>query len=122
MLPYNRILKPRARNLRREMTDAEQLLWLHLRRKQIGGVQFYRQMPIGNYIVDFYAPRAKIVIEVDGSQHDEPRAIEADVERDEFLSRLKLNVLRFNNLQVLRETESVLDTIRLAIDKAGEQS
>jgi very-short-patch-repair endonuclease len=122
MLPYNRILKPRARNLRREMTDAEQLLWLHLRRKQIGGVQFYRQKPIGNYIVDFYAPRAKIVIEVDGSQHDEPRAIEADVERDEFLSRLKLNVLRFNNLQVLRETESVLDTIRLAIDKAGEQS
>jgi len=121
MLPYNRILKPRARNLRRAMTDAEQLLWLRLRRKQIGGVQFYRQKPIGNYIVDFYAPRAKIVIEVDGSQHHEPRAIEADVERDEFLSRLELNILRFNNLQVLRETESVLDTIRLAIDKAGEQ-
>ncbi len=122
MLPYNRILKPRARNLRREMTDAEQLLWWHLRRKQIGGVQFYRQKPIGNYIVDFYAPRAKIVIEVDGSQHHEPRAIEADVERDEFLSRLELNILRFNNLQVLRETESVLDMIRLAIDNAGEQS
>lgn len=122
MLPYNRILKPRARNLRRAMTDAEQLLWLRLRRKQIGGVQFYRQKPIGNYIVDFYAPRAKIVIEVDGSQHHEPRAIEADVERDEFLSRLELNILRFNNLQVLRETESVLDMIRLAIENAGEQS
>lgn len=121
MLPYNRILKPRARNLRRAMTDAEQLLWLHLRRKQLGGVQFYRQKSIGNYIVDFYAPRAKIVIEVDGSQHHEPGAIEADVERDEFLSRFELNILRFNNLQVLRETESVLDTIRLAIDKAGEQ-
>ncbi|MDH3315680.1 MAG: endonuclease domain-containing protein [Gammaproteobacteria bacterium] len=122
MLPYNRILKPRARNQRREMTDAEQLLWMHLRRKQIGGVQFYRQKPIGNYIVDFYAPRANIVIEVDGSQHHELRAIKADAERDEFLSRLKLNILRVNNLQVLRETESVLDTIRLAIDKAGEQS
>jgi len=122
MLPYNRTLKPRARNLRREMTDAERLLWLRLRRKQIGGVQFYRQKPIGNYIVDFYAPRAKIVIEVDGSQHHEPHAVEADIERDQFLSRLNLNILRFNNLQVLLETESVLDAIRLAIDKAGEQS
>ena len=122
MLPYNRTLKPRARNLRRLMTDAERLLWLRLRRKQIGGVQFYRQKPIGNYIVDFYAPRAKIVIEVDGSQHHEPRAVEADIERDRFLSRLNLNILRFNNLQVLLETESVLDAIRLAIDKAGEQS
>jgi len=122
MLPYNRTLKPRARNLRREMTDAERLLWLRLRRKQIGGVQFYRQKPIGNYIVDFYAPRAKIVIEVDGSQHHEPHAVEADIERDQFLSRLNLNILRFDNLQVLLETESVLDAIRLAIDKAGEQS
>ena len=122
VLPYNSILKTRARNLRREMTDAEQLLWFHLRRKQIGGVQFYRQRPIGNYIVDFYAPRAKIVIEVDGSQHHELPAIAVDVERDEFLSRLKLNVLRFDNLQVLRETGSVLETIRLAIANAGEQS
>ena len=104
------------------MTDAEQLLWLRLRRKQIRGVQFYRQKPLGNYIVDFYAPRARIVIEVDGSQHLEPSAIKADIKRDEFLARLRLRVLRFDNLQVLRETESVLDTIRLAIDKAGEQS
>jgi len=104
------------------MTDAEGLLWLRLRRKQIGGVQFYRQKPIGNYIVDFYAPRANIAIEVDGSQHREPCAVEADIERDRFLARLKLTILRFNNLQVLRETESVLDAIRLAIDKTGGPS
>lgn len=122
MLPYNRTLKTRSRKLRREMTDAGQLLWLRLRRKQISGVQFYRQKPLGNYIVDFYAPRARIVIEVDGSQHLEPFAIEADIKRDEFLARSRLRVLRFDNLQVLRETESVLDTIRLAIDKTGEHS
>ena len=104
------------------MTDAEQLLWLRLRRKQLMGVQFYRQKPLGNYVVDFYAPRAKIVVEVDGSQHHEPPAMKADAERDEYLSGLGLAVLRFDNLQVLRETESVLDTIRLVIDKAGEQS
>ena len=86
------------------------------------GVQFYRQKPLGNYVVDFYAPRARIVIEVDGSQHHEPPAMKSDAERDEYLSGLGLAVLRFDNLQVLRETESVLDAIRLAIDKAGQQS
>jgi very-short-patch-repair endonuclease len=107
--------------LRREMTDAEQLLWLRLRRKQLMAVQFYRQKPLGNHVVDFYAPRAKIVVEVDGSQHHEPAAMNADAVRDEHLSRLGLNVLRFDNLQVLRETESVLDTIRIAIANAGEK-
>jgi len=121
VLPYNPTLKPRSRILRREMTDAEQLLWLRLRRKQLMGVQFYRQKPIGNYVVDFCAPRSKIVVEVDGSQHHEPAAMKADAERDEYLSGLGLNVLRFDNLQVLHETESVLDTIRMAIAKAGEQ-
>ena len=121
VLPYNRTLKLRSRILRREMTDAEQLLWLRLRRKQLMGVQFYRQKPIGNYVVDFCAPRSKIVVEVDGSQHHEPAAMKADAERDEYLSGLGLNVLRFDNLQVLHETESVLDTIRMAIAKAGEQ-
>ena len=107
--------------LRREMTDAERLLWLRLRGKQLMGVQFYRQKPIGNYVVDFCAPRSKIVVEVDGSQHHEPAAMKADTERDEYLSGLGLNVLRFDNLQVLRETESVLDTISRAIAKAEEE-
>ena len=122
MLPYNRTLKHRSRTLRREMTDAEQLLWLRLRRKQLMGVQFYRQKPLGYYVVDFYAPRAKIVIEVDGSQHLQPPAARTDAERDRYLSGLGLNVLRFDNLQVLRETESVLDTISRAISETGEQS
>ena len=71
MIEYNRKLKEQARRLRAPMTDSERALWERLRRKQVQAVQFYRQKPIGNYIVDFYAPRAKIVVEVDGSQHME---------------------------------------------------
>jgi very-short-patch-repair endonuclease len=59
----------RAREFRKNMTEAEQALWFRLRRKQLLDVQFYRQRPIGNHVVDFYAPSAKLVIEVDGSQH-----------------------------------------------------
>ena len=121
MLPYNRRLKQRSRILRRVMTDAEQLLWMRLRRKQLSGVQFYRQKPLGNYVVEFYAPQAKIVVEVDGSQHLEPPAMKADAARDKYLSGLGFDVLRFDNLQVLRETESVLDTISRAIAKAEEE-
>jgi very-short-patch-repair endonuclease len=69
MLRYNPRLKGRARSLRATLTDAEQRLWTRLRRKQIPGVQFYRQKPIGKYIVDFYAPAARLVVEIDGSQH-----------------------------------------------------
>jgi len=121
VLPYNRILNIRSRILRLEMTDAEQLLWFRLRRKQLMGIQFYRQKPVGNYIVDFYAPRAKIVIEVDGAHHHEPPGMEADAERDAYLRRLGVDILRFNNLQILRETEAVLESIRLAIVKASDK-
>jgi very-short-patch-repair endonuclease len=72
MLPYNRRLKTKARSLRTKPTDAELHLWHRLRRKQILGVQFYRQKPIANYIADFYAPVAKLVVELDGAQHWEP--------------------------------------------------
>lgn len=65
MQPYKSTLKLFARNLRNNMTDAEQLLWSKLRRKQILGVQFYRQKPLANYIVDFYCAAANLVIELD---------------------------------------------------------
>ncbi len=86
MLQYNRTLKHKARRLRKNMTDTERLLWSRLRRKQILGVQFYRQKPIGNYIVDFYAPKMKLVVEVDGSQHLEEKHLEEDKRRDAYLT------------------------------------
>jgi very-short-patch-repair endonuclease len=69
MLSYNKSLKQLSRNLRRNMTDAEMLLWSKLRGKQLKGLQFYRQKIIDNCIADFYCPKSKLVIEVDGGQH-----------------------------------------------------
>ena len=105
MIEYNRKLKGRARRLRTQMTDSERALWERLRRKQVQAVQFYRQKPIGNYIVDFYAPKARIVLEVDGSQHMESEQASRDLHRDAFLASLGLRVLRFDDLQVLKEIE-----------------
>ena len=70
MLNYRRYLKDKSRLLRCHKTDSEEHLWTRLRRKQLLGIQFYRQKPLGDYIVDFYAPKVKLVVEVDGSQHD----------------------------------------------------
>ncbi len=111
MQPYPSKLKRNARALRAAMTDAEQLLWRRLRRRQLHGVQFYRQKPVGPYIVDFYAAQGKLVIELDGAQHYTPEGIAADLQRDALLSSQGLLVLRFNNLQVLQELDGVLARI-----------
>ena len=111
MLDYNPKLKSFSRRLRTGMTEAEQKLWSRLRGKQINGVQFYRQKPLGPYIVDFYAAKVRLVIEIDGAQHFEPAHQARDSVRDEWLKQQGLKVLRFDNLQVLRETEAVLEQI-----------
>ena len=116
MMPYDRKLKLFSRRLRRDMTDAEQRLWSRLRRKQLHGVQFYRQKPLGGYVVDFYAPAAGLVIEVDGSQHFEAAAMVADGRRSDALRRMGLEVLRFDNRQVLLETGAVVEEIWRFID------
>lgn len=102
MLPFNKKLKPFARNLRVNMTDAEQLIWSKIRKKQICDVQFYRQKNIGNYIVDFYCPKGKLVIEIDGGQHYENEGIKKDQTRDDFFRSLNLTVLRFSDTDVLK--------------------
>ena len=111
MQPYNKNLKQPSRDLRNNMTDAEQLLWQSLRRKQILGLQFYRQKPILNFIVDFYRPSANLVIECDGSQHFTPEGLEADRVRDEALTQLGLKVLRFDNGQVMRQIDDAVEVI-----------
>jgi very-short-patch-repair endonuclease len=111
VLTYNRRLKAKARALRTHPTDAELHLWSRLRRKQIRGVQFYRQKPIGNYIADFYAPAAKLVIELDGAQHLERGQANYDAQRTRDLRQQGLKVIRFDDRQVLLETDSVLEEI-----------
>ncbi|HZX14837.1 MAG TPA: DUF559 domain-containing protein [Thermodesulfobacteriota bacterium] len=111
MLRYNKKLKPLARELRKNMTDAEMLLWSKVRRKQLLGYQFYRQRTIGRYIVDFYCPKTKLVIEIDGGQHYFEEEAEADKLRDSYITNLGLRVLRFTNLDVLGNIEGVLEHI-----------
>lgn len=111
MLNYHPKLKPLSRQLRTGMTEAEQKLWGRLRGKQLHDVQFYRQKPLGPYIVDFYGPKVKLVIELDGGQHYEEGHRIRDKARDAWLRQQGLVVLRYDNLQMLRETEAVLAEI-----------
>ncbi len=111
MLPFDKKLKPLARNLRTNMTDAEQLIWSKIRRKQIGGIQFYRQKNIGHCIVDFYCAKGKLVIEVDGGQHYEIVGMKKDQERDRYLHGLGLTVLRFSDVDVFKNTDGVVERI-----------
>lgn len=115
MQPYNKNLKYNARQLRNNMSEAEQKLWLRLRQKQILGLQFYRQKPILNFIVDFYCPAASLIIECDGSQHLNEKGLQYDLVRDQALTQLNLTVLRFNNLQILHELDAVIQTIENVI-------
>lgn len=117
MLRYSPRLKGKARSLRANLTDAEQSLWARLRRKQVLGVQFYRQKPIGSYIADFYAPAARVVVEVDGSQHLERPQAEYDRRRTVYLKQMGLRVLRYTDRQVLLELDSVLEDIFRAVEE-----
>jgi len=97
-----------AKNLRKRSTDAERHLWKHIRTKQIEGLKFRRQEPIGKHIVDFVCYERMIIIEADGGQHD---ASEKDVERDAWLRSQGFNVLRFWNHDILTNIEGVLEVI-----------
>ena len=82
------------------MTDAERRLWSKLRMKQLKGYQFYRQRIIGEYIVDFYCPKASLVIELDGSQHFSDEGMRKDMARDQYLSNHGYKILRFSDEKV----------------------
>ena len=99
-----------ARNLRKRSTDAENLLWRHLRSRSLEGLKFRRQQPIGNYIVDFVCFEKRVIIEVDGGQHAVEK--EKDSKRDGWLNEQGFKVLRLWNNEVLRNTSGVLEVIR----------
>jgi very-short-patch-repair endonuclease len=108
---YRKGMTPVVRKLRRNMTDAERLLWSKLRRRQLGGACFYRQRIIGRFIVDFYCRKGGLIIELDGGQHFDGESKEKDRIRDAFFKERGLRVLRFDNHQVLKNTEVVLGEI-----------
>jgi very-short-patch-repair endonuclease len=108
---YKKHLSIYARTLRKEMTGSELFLWSKIRLKQLNAYQFYRQCVIDRYIVDFFCPRARLVIEVDGGQHYSDEMIEDDKKRDYILNIRGLKVLRFNNTDVLSNIDGVVGKI-----------
>ena len=101
------------RNLRNDPTDAERLLWRHLKSRQIERCKFRRQHPYGDYILDFVCLERRVVVELDGSQHFD--AAEYDQRRSRFLELAGFKVLRFWNNEVYGELEGVLEVIRGAL-------
>lgn len=101
---------PNARRLRRETTDAERRMWSKLRNNQLG-VKFRRQVPFGKYILDFYCAMAKLCIELDGSQHYTDEGIRRDLARDRYLQEQRVEVLRFSDIETLKNTNGVMQTI-----------
>jgi len=108
-LPYNPKLKERARELRKNLTIAENRLWQgYLRYHQL---TFHRQHSIDHYIVDFYSSKFQLVIEIDGEQHFTPEGKEYDAQRDSILTGYNLKVIRFSNKEVMEEFDSVVGKI-----------
>ena len=104
--------KDLARAMRHELTWAEKALWRELRNRRLVGLKFRRQQPLGSYILDFYCPDLKLVVELDGGQHDFPEARDYDLARTKFLEDEGLKVLRFWNSQVRENLPWVLELIR----------
>ncbi|MFQ2291754.1 endonuclease domain-containing protein [Aeromonas enteropelogenes] len=101
----------KRRELRGNPTEPERRLWQVLRAEQLG-VKFRRQQGIGPYIADFYCPERLLVIEVDGDSHFDERGLSHDEQRDAYMARLSLTVLRFSNREVMQNLSGVVVSIR----------
>jgi len=104
-------LKPRRRELRRHLTIAEARLWNHLKGRALGGKKFRRQHSVGPYILDFYCPGEKLAVELDGAAHDYEAAQYRDALRTLFLHGAGIQVVRFENREVIENLEGVLAVI-----------
>jgi len=113
-------LRARARSLRRDLTDAERIIWSALRAHRLSGASFRRQTPIGPYVADFVCHAAKLVVEIDGGQHYEAEHMTRDARRDAFFASRGFRVLRFSNRDVMTNRQGVLDAI--AAELAGAPS
>jgi very-short-patch-repair endonuclease len=109
IIPYKHNLVEKAQQLRNNATFSERLLWKHLKRKQIAGYDFDRQKPIDKYIVDFFCNELMLVIEVDGITHNDK--MNYDLKRQNDLERFGLTILRFNALDLVQNTQGVLEEI-----------
>ena len=112
-MKLDRKILQNSQQLRTNMTKEERHLWYDFLKSY--PVQFKRQFPIGNYIVDFYCHKAKLVIELDGSQHCTPEKMEYDKKRTEYIESQGILVLRYSNLDVMNRFRAVCENIDLAV-------
>ncbi|MEK6646637.1 MAG: endonuclease domain-containing protein [Candidatus Firestonebacteria bacterium] len=99
--------KKKRKVLRKNQTEAEKLLWSKLRNRQVEGYKFFRQYGIDKYIVDFYCPKLKLVIEIDGGQHYTEEGYAYDGEREQYMVSVGVKTMRFSNLDILKNVEGV---------------
>ena len=116
---HNKALVPNAKNLRKNLTKEERRLWYDYLRTY--PVKFQRQKIIGKYIVDFYCAKAKLIVELDGSQHYEEKGMEYDAERTAFLEQYGIRVLRIPNNEVNKNLSGVCEYIDLAVKQSLSQ-
>src|SRR3989338_10691566 len=118
---YNNLeLKHFRRKLRNNQTDCEALLWSVLRNKQCNGYKFFRQYSVGKYILDFFCPKLRLAIELDGSQHSERDAILYDKDRNDYLDAVYIKVLRFWNMEITKNIKGSIDKILQEILKVAD--
>ena len=110
-----------AKDLRREMTKAEEALWKALKNRQLGGIKFRRQHPIHWYVADFYCHEKRLIVEVDGGIHLKKDIREHDDNRSAELDRLGITVLRFTNDEVLNHMSDVLQKIQSTAESLQSQ-
>ena len=111
----------KAKELRKNETEAEKILWEKLNRNQILGLQFRRQHPIDRFIADFYCAKIKLVVEVDGSIHELPENLDYDIGRSEIMNDFGITVIRFSNEQIINEIDTTIKKIEKIIKKLMQE-
>lgn len=119
ILPYNPILKDFAKKLRKQGVLSEVLLWKKIQKKTLG-VEFHRQVPIDNYIVDFYCHELMLAIEIDGDSHLDPEVQMNDVKRQDILEKLGVNFIRFDDLDVKKKMDDVIRCLQAKVEELKE--
>ena len=118
---YNPKLKLLARELRNNSTNSEIRLWNELKGRKVNGYKFVRQKPIGNYIVDFFCNKLKLVIELDGYSHQFEDVVEKDLRKTDYLESLGIRVIRFDDEEVMNDIDNVLLVLEGVVNEIEEK-